>query len=431
MPLEAPVAPTPAPAAPAKPQAPAAPAATTPAPQAPKRAFDKLQDNLKKFASKTTTPELAPQTPEKPQETTEQPATQQVTQDKPTETGLEDLEMEGESQTPTQSDQTPPETKPDGKKEKVSPWRLVDQWKGRALELEKQIADLKQGTVPDTDRKTYEEKLSTYEKRVKEMEDKLVLFDYRNSSEFKEKYEKPYFDAYTEARSRIATLKTESGQAATPEVFDAIMQQPDDDAAAAMIEEYFGSGVKAANVARMREKVAELARAATSHLDEQTKAGAERLKQQQAEGTKKAQEIREYISKTWDASNKAILEDPKHGALFKQREGDPEWNQRLAKGYELTDRAFAESAHDPNLTAEQRAAIVKRHAAVRNRAAAFGALRFEVDRLTRRISELTTELGQYRESEPGRGERKPQSESAQAGLSAWDRLNADLKRRAK
>lgn len=346
---------------------------------------------------------------------------------------MEDLDLE--TPTPQEGQEpTPPTDKgPDGKekKEKVSPWRLVDQWKGRALELEKQIADLKQGAVPEADKKSFEEKLSAYEKKTKEMEDRLVLYDYRNSSEFKEKYEKPYFEAYADSRKRVASMKTESGEVATPELFDAIMSTPDDDTASQLIEDNFGSGVKAASVARMREKVAELARTATMHLEEQTKAGAERLKQQSAQMTKAQQEIKEYIAKTWDASNKAILEDPKNGPLFKQREGDPDWNQRLAKGYELTDRAFAENASDPSLNPEQRAAIVKRHAAVRNRAAAFGALRFEVDRLTRRISELTTELGQYQQSDPKGGTQKPSSDSTKAGMNAWDRLASNLKQRAR
>lgn len=265
---------------------------------------------------------------------------------------------------------------------------------------------------------------------MQELEDKMVLHDYRNSQAFKDAYEKPYFEGYNSARQRIAAMKTESGEPAAPESFDAIMSQPDDDSAAMMIEEMFGTGVKAATVTQLREKVLELSRAATSHLKEQTDAGNAKLKEQSENFNKFQTELKSHITKTWDAANKALLDDPKVGDLFKQREGDPEWNQRLAKGFELTDRAFSENASDPRLTPDQRASIVKRHAAVRNRAAAFGALRFEVTRLQQQLSAANKELENYKGSEPGaaHGKGKLAETSIPKGGTAWERLQAELRK---
>jgi hypothetical protein len=100
------------------------------------------------------------------------------------------------------------------------------------------------------------------------------------------------------------------------------------------------------------------------------------------------------------------LADEKNGPFFKPVEGDEHWNQRLAKGFELVDRAFAENPLDPNLTSEQRAAVVRRHAAVRNRAAAFGPLKYKVSQLETKVAELTKELEQFKGSTPTVGDRR-------------------------
>ena len=76
-------------------------------------------------------------------------------------------------------------------------------------------------------------------------------------------------------------------------------------------------------------------------------------------------------------------------------------NQRLAKGFELADRAFSENPLAPNLTAEQRRSIVERHAAVRNRAAAFGRLVYQNDQLTTERDALKKELAEFKSTVPG------------------------------
>ena len=401
------------------------------APPAPKTAMNRMRDKLEEFQRKAP---AQPQTRTEKEVHEPKPETQLEPPKPDTEEqleGMDDSDPAKEGAEPKATDATTdrPPTDP-AKKEKVSPWRLVDQWKGRAAELEKQLAEFKtNGKSPDV-AKTYEEKIQKYEARMKEMEDKLVLTDYRQSQAFKDTYEKPYFDAYSSARQRVASMKTDVGEMATAETFDHIMQQPDDDSAAAAIEELFGTGVKASTVTQLREKVLDLSRKATTHLKEQTEAGAAKLKEFQEQSEKVQSQIKEHITKTWDAANKALLEDPKIGDMFKQREGDPEWNQRLAKGFELTDRAFAENASDPNLTPEQRAGIVKRHAAVRNRAAAFGALRFEVSRLQQQLAAANKELSDYRGSEPGGGEGKGKTADV-TPAKPWDRLRDELRRRAK
>lgn len=393
-----------------------------------------MRDELEKFAAKTKTPPArtdrkqdAP-APEKQEDAPPPENAADDTPPPPPETKSQDADEFSDSNLPESAPAAP---KAETKKEKVNPWRIVDQWKGRAAELEKQLAEAKSGTLPDGERKAADQRVAEYEKRIKDMEERLMVSDYKSSETYRNQFEKPYYDAYTEAQKRVGAMMTTEGEKAGPEVWDAIMNSQSDDAATEIIEQVFGNGVKASTVTQLREKVTELARNAYSNLKEKSEAGAKVLREQQEAMRRQMSEVHEVIAKNWEAANKSILDDPKLGEFFKQREGDPEWNQRLAKGFELTDRAFTENATDPSLTPEQRISVIKRHAAVRNRAAAFGALRFEVSRLQAKVSELETELSGYKSSEPGRGEGSGRSEAPQGAKSAWARMESELRSRAK
>ena len=65
---------------------------------------------------------------------------------------------------------------------------------------------------------------------------------------------------------------------------------------------------------------------------------------------------------------------------------------RVRAAFELADRAFSENPMAPGLTNEQRQGIVKRHAAVRNRAAAFGKLVHMNEQAKVRIAEAASDI---------------------------------------
>ncbi len=96
----------------------------------------------------------------------------------------------------------------------------------------------------------------------------------------------------------------------------------------------------------------------------------------------------------------------------------------------MADRAFLENPNQPNLSPEQRRAIVKRHAALRNRAAAFGRLVHMNKGLQEKVAALTKDLEQYKASEPGTALRAPNGAPAQPA-SAMARMQADLQKLAK
>ncbi len=120
---------------------------------------------------------------------------------------------------------------------------------------------------------------------------------------------------------------------------------------------------------------------------------------------------------------KRILENPTFGdplcieAVQRLRDaeeenhGDEEGNASLEKGYKIVDEAFAINPLDPKLTSEQRAAAVKKHAVVRNRAAAFGRLTLQVKSKDARIAELEAKLKELEDTIPDvNGGGKPAAE---------------------
>ena len=135
-------------------------------------------------------------------------------------------------------------------------------------------------------------------------------------------------------------------------------------------------------------------------LDEARKSGAEREKQMTERQQRVQKQTNAEIKTTWDAANQAALADPNNGEYFKPVEGDETRNQLLGKGFALVDKAFSQNPTDPRFTPEQRAEVVRRHAAVRNRAAAFGPMKYIIAKLKQQIADLEKANGKFKESEP-------------------------------
>jgi uncharacterized membrane protein len=332
-----------------------------------------------------------------------------------------------EAPKPGESTAVDPNAPKDGKK--PSPWKLVEDYKAKATKAEQELAQLRQNQFSENDRKALEERATKAEARATELHQKLVDKDWAESDDYK-KYQGEYDQAWKVAISEMHGIKVSDGQGGerdvTPSDLLTIVQMPMAQARQ-MADEYFGA--YANDVMLHRNKIREL----FDNQDKTLKSKREESlakKQKDVEAQQKAMgDLTKAISATWQQENEAVLKDEKYGALFKPREGDEHWNQRLAKGYELVDKAFASNPSDPNLTPEERAAVIRRHAALRNRAAAWGALRGEVESLQSQLKALTEELAQYKETEPpGGAGRTPAAPGAPGRGSAKADMLAGLRK---
>jgi uncharacterized coiled-coil protein SlyX len=145
----------------------------------------------------------------------------------------------------------------------------------------------------------------------------------------------------------------------------------------------------------------------------------------------KIEGLKNAVSKNWEEVNKQIIADPKVGVYLTPKDGDEEVNKRLESGFKLVDEVMKQNAFDPNLTEEQRAKVIRGHAAVRARAAAFGRVRYELERERAQVKKLMKKLSQYESSTPpNTGDPRPSGAPVTAG-SAKSRLEAELMKYAK
>lgn len=310
-------------------------------------------------------------------------------------------------------------------------WRAFDSWKERATKAESQIVDLQKGMIPEAERKSFQERLEKSEARNKELEDHIRFVDYRESSEFKEKYEKPYMAKWNQAMMELSQLtikdpETDTERQVKVEDLSAIVFSPLGKARS-LAEELFGPF--ADDVMNYRKEILNLNEAQAAALAEAKKAGAERQKTSQEQAKKLQTELQTQISTVWKKANDAALANETYGKWFQQVEGDKEINQRLAKGFELVDRAFSENPADPKLSPDERASVIKRHAAVRNRAAAFGRMVYEVETLRAKLAEVEKKLAGFQGSVPPTG-GAPSGQAAAAGgeLKGMERIRSGLQK---
>lgn len=395
--LEAPpVETTPTPAATPAPPSPAIPQPVTPiSPPKPGSAKERLFSELRKKAKPSNAPS-EPLEPAQPPKTAPDPSGEPSDSSQNSPEGVE-------LNKPDADDGSQP-AKP-GAKPKVNPWKLIDEYKTRLAAAEKAALDAKGSVVPEEERKTITERLQKAETRAKELEDHIRYVDYSKSEEFKTKYQEPYEKAWGRAISELKEIY----------VTDPGSDQPREatvDDLALLINQPLGKARELANamfgdfaddVMAHRKEIRNLFEAQSGALEEARKNGADRLKQQQESMQKVGEQIKNFVSNTWKAANDEAVNHAEYGQYFKQREGDKDWNQRLGKGFELVDKAFSQNPMDPKLSAEDRANVVRMHAAVRHRAAAFGALVFNLKKQTDRVAQLEKELAQYKGSEPTTG----------------------------
>lgn len=430
MPAEAPPAPPPAaPAAPAAPPAAPAPkgeiqltpAAIENGPKAVIKkgsAMERLTQDLRKkakpqfFEQREETPAPEGQTPPDPNAKPEEGT----------------APKEG---TAPAGEQTPP--KGEKGKETKNPWKMVDEYKARAAKAESELLEAKKVGGDPAKIKEFQDQITNLRKTNEELETEIRFTNYAKSSEFKAKFKDPYDKAWTRAVKELSEVtvtdpNTGAERAAKVDDLAEIVNLPLGKARAAA-EATFGPF--ADDVMGYRKEILALFEAQETALKDARENSIKRDKEREETIQKTSGEIQGQIKQHWEKANSEWLADEKVGSYFKPVEGDQDGNLRLSKGFELVDRAFSENPNDPNLTAEQRASIIKRHAAVRLRAAGFGRLKAQADSYKARIEALEKELADYKGSVPGVGGTSQASPATEGGSSGWARLRAELQKKAK
>lgn len=289
------------------------------------------------------------------------------------------------------------------------------EWRAKYESLEKELSKVKD----DPEKKTLSERLEAREKRLAELEQELRYSAYERSEEYKDKYEQPFLNAYTAARSKIASLKVRDGRTVdhdgnvvsegtwrqgTPEDFDTLMRISDDETAADYAEKVFGN--KASIALFHRERAQELNRQRLTAIDDYRKKGSERekttLEQQKEQQTK----LQETINKVWETENKTAQE--KYPQWFKPEEGDEKGNTLLENGFRLADLAFSGNGKLPPQE------MAKLHSAIRNKAGGFDRLAYKLSLATKELKDLKAKLAEYEQSEPTGGVARKQKAAAQS-----------------
>ncbi len=326
------------------------------------------------------------------------------------------------------ADAKPETPQPELAGKKPSPWKLLEQYKTKYTEAEKQILELKNSVVPEAERTAITTRLQAAEKRAQELEDEIRHVNYAKSQEFQDKHQKPYEQAWQRAMSELheLTITDPSTQQARSITANDIMElvnlplQKAREVANAVFGDF------ADDVMSHRTEIKRLFSEQSAALDEAKKTGAEREAKRKQDFQTMYGTVSKQTKDMWDKVNSEVQADPKYGEFFKPREGDEEWNTRLDAGFKLVAQAFSENPMDPRLSPEQRAEVIKRHSAIRNMAAGWRPLHREVTKLRGTIKELEGELKKYKETTPGSGgtvvasSTVKTSGNAKAGM--WDAL---------
>lgn len=310
--------------------------------------------------------------------------------------------------TPPEATTAPPVTSPEGEKgKKVSPWKLVDQFKERASAAEAKIIELEKQVGSEEQRKAASTKLQELESQVKAMSEDLRYYEGEKYDPDVKKAKEDYNRAFNRAMKELKSVV----------ITDPATQQPRAITVNDLAELAFMDLAQATQVAKdafgdvapyvmdHRNEIRRLWDSQEQVKEDLKKNGSVREQQRMEAAQKYTKALSDFVTQTYEKANAEAAADPKHGHFFKPREGDAEWNTRLENGFKLVDEAFTANAHDPKLTAEQRAEVIRKHAAVRNRAAAFGPLRHENEAIKKKLADALAELKQYKDTTPTAGGR--------------------------
>jgi hypothetical protein len=267
----------------------------------------------------------------------------------------------------------------------------------------------------------FTEQIATLKQQLEDATGRLNFVAYEQSDEFKQKYQEPFEAAWNDGVAVVSDLTAinEDGtqRKGTAEDFAAIMAEPNNGKAAAMAAELFEAS--AAYVINQRRELQRLNGARNKALTEHRATAAERAKAESEQTLKSKTENEsrhaQRIAKFAAHVDEAVKKYPQFLAPI---EGDDEGNALLTKGFELADRAFKGGVE---MTEDE---TVRLHATIRNRAAAFGRLAYQVRTRDAKIAELQQQLDEIRASAPDGGSVKGTGEGGSGMLDADAELDA-------
>ncbi len=386
--------------------------------------FDKYakspEEGLTLPGSKTPKPPEAPKT-EQPKE---EPKTEE--QEPIEDEGDDDLLGEGK---PKKAEAKPEAAKVDGKDgKKVSPWKLVDEHKAARLKAEAEVANLRKLIPNETEATARSQEYESLKKQNQELLDHMRYLDYQKHPEFQEKYQKPYEGKFNQIMNRLrgAKIATEDGTG-RPVTTDDIVKLGSLNAMDLMDQSEKQFGKLGTWVAERVEELTQLWQDKEQARETAKTEGGKVAQQFEAQ----SKELSKFLHETYTKSLADIESHSKHGKYFKEVEGDEDWNSRLENGTKFVDENWQKDPRDPKLSQDDRAKIVKAHAAIRNRARAWSVQNLTIQRQEAEIARLSQELKQYSDSTPTIEGQRQESNGRPANGNALDSVFAGIEKFAR
>jgi hypothetical protein len=315
---------------------------------------------------------------------------------------------------------------PEEKGKKPSPWKIAEEYKKKSAQLEKELAEARANSTAKKEYEDLQKQFKEMSERTAQMEEELRYVDYQTSDEFKKQYKEPYEAAWKQAMDELGQLTVEDAGTTRYMNADDLLQlvrlplQKAKEVAKAQF------GDLAEDVMSHRKEIKRLFDVQLKVLEEAKTVGAERQKQLVMEHQAKQKELSDLVAKNWNEANEAVAQDERYGKYFSEDPQDKEASERLRKGFALVDKVWAQNPMDPKHSPEERASIVRSHALLRNRAAAFGRLVVTNQTLEKRVAQLTEELEAFKASEPTRTGSESTSGQPQGRVPWRQRMEADL-----
>ncbi len=282
--------------------------------------------------------------------------------------------------------------------EKRGPWALKKYWERRNADTEQKLAEANRKLAEHEKSGDALKRAADIEKRNGELEEEIRYHNFAKSQEFADKYQKPYEAAWAEAANELSELDVlgEDGnpvRKATPKDLLALANMPLGEARKTANQMF---GDSADDVMAHRRKISEMSKSQAKALEDARKAGTDRSEKQTASAAAAQRESAD-LWRSISAEHAAKLD------VIKPKEGDDEWNAKLAAATQLVDESFTHDPTDPSIPSEQRAQLIQKRVALRNRAIGYSTAMLEVKRLRAQLKERDDKLKAYEKTAPNGG----------------------------
>jgi len=293
------------------------------------------------------------------------------------------------------------------------------------VELQKQIDAAKRAGAEEATASLKQE-LETLRQQQSKAEETMRYFDYRNSKEYKEKFQEPLEKAWKEALTDIKghTYEDENGQTQTvsADTMTQLVNLPTVQASQ-LATKIFGTA--AAEVLAHRREIIRLDRGAKESEATWKAKGSEMTQAQQRQQEERLAKVSQLYHGHAQSLRQSVPE------LF-DRPTDAEEAKYYDKGLAWVEKAFEGKGIPDGLTPEQRQAeIVKAQATVATRAAAFGSLLQRFNSMNAKLTAAEKELASFKTSAPradgGKTEPAPMAKKEASFDEAFDSFVAKIK----